>query len=295
MNKAMRAAAVVLSLLLLTPSTALAWDDAGHTLVSAIAYERLNPVAKAKVDALTKTIRFCGKTYDGTNLGTWMDDIKADSTHDDLRVWHYIDIPFFDGVPADPKLKFGNEDGVARINWAIENLRKGLGSDKKDAELLGYIYHLSGDLHQPLHAVTRVTAAHKDGDAGGNAFKVTGVAEVDNLHAYWDAAGGAFNFWRPNRPFDNFERRRFETYVRQLVAAYPADSLPEAKELDPQKWALESNELARTVAYALPENSQPSPAYETKAQDVARRRITLAGYRLANLLNSLFPEVKTAD
>jgi hypothetical protein len=295
MRTIFKALPLAMSLLLLTPSTALAWDDAGHTLVSAIAYERLNPMAKAKVDALTKTIRFCGKTYDGTNLGTWMDDIKADSTHDDLRVWHYIDIPFFDGVPADPKLNFGKEDAVTRLNWAVESLRKGLGSDKKDAELLGYIYHLAGDLHQPLHAVTRVTAAHKDGDAGGNAFKLAGVAEVDNLHAYWDSAAGAFNYWRPSRPFDNFERRRFETYVRQLVAAYPADAMPEAKELDPQKWALESNELARTFVYSLPENSQPSPAYEAKARDVARRRIALAGYRLANLLNSLYPEAKAAD
>jgi hypothetical protein len=295
MKKICKPLTLVLSLLLLAPSTARAWDDAGHTLVSAIAYERLNPAAKAKVDALTKTVRFCGKTYDGTNFGTWMDDIKADSTHDDLRVWHYIDIPFFDGVPADPKLSFGKEDAVARLNWAVENLRKGLGSDKKDAELLGYVFHLAGDLHQPLHAVTRVTAAHKDGDAGGNAFKLAGVAEVDNLHAYWDSAAGAFNFWRPNRPFDNFERRRFETYVRQLVAANPADSMPEAKELDPQKWALESNELARAFVYSLPENSQPSPAYEAKAQDVARKRIALAGYRLANLLNTLFPEAKTAD
>jgi hypothetical protein len=295
MKKIFKVLPLALSLLLVTPSTALAWDDAGHMLVSAIAYERLNPAAKAKVDALTKTLRFCGKTYDGTNVGTWMDDIKADSTHDDLRVWHYIDIPFFDGVPTDPKLQFGNENAVVRINWAVENLRKGLGSDKKDAELLGYIFHLAGDIHQPLHAVTRVTTAHKDGDAGGNAFKLVGVAEVDNLHSYWDAAGGAFNFWRPTRPLDNFDRRRFEIYVRQLVAAYPADAMPEAKELDPQKWAQESNDLARNVAYALPENSQPSPAYEAKAQDTARRRITLAGYRLANLLNSLFPDVKAAD
>ncbi|MFL6228753.1 MAG: S1/P1 nuclease [Pyrinomonadaceae bacterium] len=295
MKRNLKALPLALSLLLLMQSTALAWDDAGHMLVSAIAYERLNPAAKAKVDALAKTIRFCGKTYDGTNLGAWMDDIKADSTHDDLRVWHYIDIPIFDGVPTDPKVQPGAENAVVRLNWAVENLRKSLGPDKKDAELLGYVYHLAGDLHQPLHGATRVTAAHKDGDAGGNAFKLAGVAEVDNLHAYWDAAAGAFNFWRPVRPFDNFDRRRFDIYVRQLVAAYPADSMPEAKELDPQKWALEANELARTFVYSLPENSQPSPAYETKAQDVARRRIALAGYRLANLLNSIFPEGKPAN
>ena len=295
MRKSWKTVPLVLSLLLVLQSSAFGWDEAGHMLVSAIAYERLTPAAKAKVDALSKTIRFCGRTYDGTNLGAWMDDIKSDSTHDDLRVWHYIDIPVFDGVPPDPSVQPGKENAVARLNWAVEGLRKGTGTDKKDAELLGYVFHLVGDLHQPLHAATRVTAAHKDGDAGGNQFKLANVPEVDNLHAYWDSAAGAFNFWRPDRPLNNFERRRFDAYVRQLVAAYPADAMPEAKVLDPQKWAEESNRLAREVAYALPENSQPSAAYEAKAQEVARRRIALAGYRLANLLNSIYPEVKTGE
>lgn len=295
MRKSWKAVPLAVSLLVLMQSSALAWDDAGHILVSAIAYERLNPAAKAKVDALTKTVRFCGRTYDGTNFGAWMDDIKSDSTHDDLRVWHYIDIPIFEGVAPDPKMQPGKENAVVRLNWAIESLRKSLGSDKKDAELLGYIFHLAGDLHQPLHAATRVTAEHKDGDAGGNAFKLANVAEVDNLHSYWDAAAGAFNYWRPDRPLNGFEKRRFDAYVRQLVAVYPADSMPESKVLDPQKWAEESNQLARDVAYALPENSQPTPAYQAKAQDVARRRIALAGYRLANLLNSIYPESKTGD
>src|SRR5919199_5201792 len=152
MRKSWKSVPLVLSLLLLVQSSAFGWDEAGHMLVSAIAYERLNPTAKAKVDALAKTIRFCGRTYDGTNLGAWMDDIKADSTHDDLRVWHYIDIPFFDGVPVDPSYKLDEENAVARIKWAVEALRKGTGSDKHDAELLGYLFHLVGDVHQPLHA-----------------------------------------------------------------------------------------------------------------------------------------------
>jgi hypothetical protein len=292
MKKIWRALPLALSLLLLAPPSALAWDDTGHLLVSQIAYERLSPAAKAKVDAMVKTIRFCGKTYDGTTLGAWMDDIKSDSTHDDLRAWHYTDIVIFDGVPPDPKMQPGKENAVARIAWATDALRKSLGSDKKDAELLAYLYHLVGDIHQPLHAATRVTASNRDGDAGGNEFKIAGLPEVDNLHYYWDSAAGSFHFWSPSRPLDARERRRLDAYAKQIVAANPAESMPESKELDPQKWAAESNELARTVVYALPENSTPTTAYEAKAQTVARRRIALAGYRLASLLNSIFAEAK---
>lgn len=289
---------LALALLLLAPADALAWDEAGHVIVSTVAYARLNPAAKARVDQLSRVLHFCGKTYDGTTLGAWMDDLKADTTHDDLRVWHYIDIPVFDGVASDPallsRLQRGDDNAVARLGWAVENLRRGLGSDRKDAEMLGYVFHLAGDLHQPLHAATRVSAGHREGDAGGNDFRLAGVPEADNLHSYWDSAAGAFNFWRPERPLGERERRRLEAYVRELVADYPAESLPEAKELAPRRWAEESNALARSVAYALPENSKPSAEYVRKAQETARRRVALAGYRLANLLNSIFSETKPA-
>ncbi|HYX42221.1 MAG TPA: S1/P1 nuclease, partial [Pyrinomonadaceae bacterium] len=259
------ASVLFLSLALFTlPTVVCAWGDTGHMLVSLIAYQRLNPTAKARVDALTKTIRFAGKTYDGTTLGVWMDDLRADSMHDDMRVWHYIDIPFFDGVPVDPTFKYDDENVVARIKWATDALRKGTGSDKHDAELLGYLFHLIGDVHQPLHAVTRVTAKNPKGDAGGNSFKLIGVP--DNLHWYWDDAAGTFNFWSPQRPLDDRDRRRLEDFARALTAEFPADKNPEWQEAEPGKWAQESHMLAATVAYNLPESSTPTDDYNARAR-----------------------------
>src|SRR2546423_2298213 len=244
----MRRVASIVSLslaLFMLPSSTFAWGDTGHMLVSLVAYQRLNPTAKARVDALTKTIRFAGKTYDGTTLGVWMDDIKADSTHDDMRVWHYIDIPFFDGVPVDPAFKLDEENAVARIKWATDALKKGTGSDKHDAELLGYLFHLVGDVHQPLHAVTRVTAKNPKGDAGGNGFKLTGVP--DNLHWYWDDAAGAFNFWSPQRPLDERDRRRLDEFAHMITTEFPAEKNSAARELNPDAWARESHMLAGSV------------------------------------------------
>lgn len=280
---------VLLSLLLLIPQvTAFAWDDTGHMLVATVAYNRLNPTAKARVDALTKTIRFCGKTYDGVTVAVWMDDLKADSTHDDMRVWHYTDYPFFDGVPVDPNMKPDAENAVARIKWATETLRKGTGSDKHDAELLAYLFHLIGDIHQPLHATTRITAKNPKGDAGGNAFKLAGVP--DNLHWYWDSAAGAFNFWSPTRPLDARDRARLEDFARALTTETPSDKNAAAQDLNPEKWAQESHTLAATFVYSLPENSTPSDEYNKRARTIARQRLALAGYRLAETLNGLFPE-----
>jgi S1/P1 Nuclease len=287
MRRVLQVGLLVLALLL-PQSAAFAWGETGHMLVSLIAYQRLNPTAKARVDALTKTIRFAGKTYDGATIGVWMDDLKADSTHDDMRVWHYIDIPIFDGVAVDPAFKYDDENVVARIKWATDALKHGTGSDKHNAELLGYLFHLVGDVHQPLHTATRVTAKNPKGDNGGNGFKLAGVP--DNLHWYWDDAAGAFNFWSPQRFLSERDRRLLEEFARALTTEFPADKNPEWQETDPGKWAQESHLLAATIGYNLPENSTPTDDYNARARAVARRRITLAGYRLAQLINSIYPE-----
>jgi hypothetical protein len=166
-------------------------------------------------------------------------------------------------------------------------LKKGTGSEKHDAEVLGYLVHLVGDIHQPLHAATRVTAQNPKGDAGGNGFKLAGVP--DNLHWYWDSAAGAFNFWSPQRPLDERDRRRLDEFARAITTEFPAEKNTAAQDLNPDVWARESHMLAASVVYDLPENTVPSDAYNTKARAVTRQRLALAGYRLAAVLNELFP------
>jgi len=51
------------------------------------------------------------------------------------------------------------------------------------------LIHLVGDIHQPLHAVSRYTKAHPGGDAGGNLFYIK-YNNIHNLHALWDAQVG---------------------------------------------------------------------------------------------------------
>ena len=65
-----------------------------------------------------------------------------------------------------------------------------------------------------------------------------------------------------------------------------------AQELNPDTWARESHLLAANVVYTLPENSAPTDEYNAKARRTARQRIALAGYRLAGVLNDLFPGPK---
>lgn len=299
---------ILCALLLATQTSAFAWHDTGHMLVAQIAYTRLTPAAKAKVDSLFLTPQgrrpliflcagyyspeTCEKTYDPITIAVWMDDFRGDSLNDSYAVWHYVDFPFYDGVPERADAGPEPENALARINWAINSLRHGTtGKDRTDAELTGFLFHLVGDVHQPLHSVTRVTAAHPDGDAGGNLFKIQMPPEshITNLHAFWDAAGGAFGFASPKRPLDQAGKDRLRSLAEGVMKEYPADSMPEWKDLDPHTWVMESNAIARRTVYAnIREGEAPSKTYTDEAQKISRRRLALAGYRLAGVLNMLF-------
>jgi hypothetical protein len=64
--------------------------------------------------------------------------------------------------------------------------------------------------------------------------------------------------------------------------------MPESQDKDPYNWVIESNALARKVAYAgIREGEPPSPAYAEQAQATCGRRIALAGYRMAAVLNEI--------
>ena len=299
---------VILALLLAAPSAALAWHDTQHMIVAQVAYLRLTPAAKARVDSLLVTPQgrrpliflcagyyspeTCEKTYDPIQIAVWMDDFRGDSLNDPYAPWHYIDFrPFFDGIPERTNVGAEPENVLSRINWAVNTLRKGTGSNKTDAETLGFLYHLVGDVHQPLHATTRYSAARPDGDAGGNGFRIQmpPEARISNLHAFWDAAGGAYGFTSPKRPLDQAGKERVLALAQEVMRQFPEGSVPESKNLDPHEWVVESNTLGRQVAYRnISEGAAPSKEYTEEAQRLSRRRIAVAGYRLAGVLNSLF-------
>jgi len=299
---------ITLVLLASMPASALAWHDTGHMGVAQVAYLRLTPAAKARVDSLLipppnrrplitlcagyYTPETCEKTYDPVQIAVWMDDFRGDSLNSVYDTWHYIDFrPIWDGIPERTNVGAEPENVLSRINWAINTLRKGTGSNKTDAETLGFLYHLVGDVHQPLHAATRYSASNPNGDAGGNGFKIQMPPEtrISNLHSFWDSAAGQYGHMSPKRPLDQAGKARLLAQAEAAMREFPAESLKEWKDLDPHTWVVESNTLAREVVYKnITEGAAPSKAYTDAAQKLARKRLALAGYRLAGVLNALF-------
>jgi len=139
---------------------------------------------------------------------------------------------------------------------------------------LSWLLHLIGDVHKPLHCVTRVTAANPDGDDGGNGVKLTSPA---TLHAFWDNALG-----------------KGTALSTALTAAARLATAPAAaaSDLDVEHWIEESVSAAKSTAYRQPtigDSNGPctlDSAYKTRAKALAQARVALAGARLAKILNT---------
>src|SRR5262245_44618891 len=148
--------ALIAGMLLALAPPAFAWHDTGHMLVAQIAYLRLSPAAKARVDGLLipppdrrpfihlcaggYRAETCEKTYDPVTIAVWMDDFRGDSLNESYAPWHYINFrPVFDGIPEASNAVAEPENVLARINWAVNTLARANSYGRREAETLGFL------------------------------------------------------------------------------------------------------------------------------------------------------------
>lgn len=98
---------------------------------------------------------------------------NADSVNTDAH-WHFADKPFFDGITEDQ----ANDPQIEELNVIVglkrlqENLM-GLPLTNSTSYRLRCYIHYVGDIHQPLHSVSRFTEKQPNGDYGGNGFWIS--------------------------------------------------------------------------------------------------------------------------
>jgi hypothetical protein len=224
--------------------------------------------------------------------------------------WHYINLPIV--LPEDPPVAVPknlpppeyDEQGepghvLTALKKAMTLLRAADMSDECKAISLCWLLHLAGDLHQPLHASTLVSKQYPQGDMGGNLFLVSvkeGAPAV-NLHFFWDA-----QLFSPAANYKDVEAKSEEL---RRAADFQRGKLTELQSESFKAWADESYKLARKVAYrggklkgARAANKEQvkniqAPVlpddYAAAAAQVSARRMVLAGYRIADKFNVVFP------
>jgi hypothetical protein len=264
--------------------SARAWNAEGHMVIAQLAYKHLDSGVKAKCDALIAVpLPFSStSTSNFVTAACWADDFKSQLGS---GIWHYIDLPFsLDGTPTN-----GVDPGSSNVVWAISQsvstLQNTNAALTNQAAALRYLIHFAGDIEQPLHCSTAVSASRPTGDAGGNSFYLTG--NWSNLHSLWDAGGGYLTD-SVSRPLNSTGQTTLSNKVAAIENDYPY-ALSVGAIPDPMSWAQEGMGLAQTVSYAgIVFNTTPSVAYTNTAQATTEQRMAIGGQRLAKLLGTIF-------
>ncbi|MGC1728270.1 MAG: S1/P1 nuclease [Steroidobacteraceae bacterium] len=268
---------------------AVAWGPQGHRTIGAIADRLLTREAHAAVaQLLAGDLDKFGNPSGRTTLeavSVWADEIRG--TRASRPDWHYDNIPV---CGAEPRARYCRDGqcNSAQLERLIGVLADRQAAPRERNEALKWVVHLVGDIHQPLHAADNA-------DRGGNDVQVA-LAGVrtrgrESLHRAWDGelVRLALNARGGQRPPEDIDALALE--ARRLAA--------DAGQGTPESWASESNNLARGVAYRFPGfvcGRAPQgivlldAAYLQKARSVVRKRLLLAGARLANLLNRVLAQ-----
>ena len=284
---------------------AFAWDPAGHMLVDQIAWNHLQPAARARVTELVKALETTyneGQPYNFVTAGAWMDDMRAKKGYAWAK-WHYMDSPW----SADASMFAVGEPPhvLSGIADSLKTLRDHAAKPEDASIALAMLTHFIGDVHQPLHCTDR------NNDRGGNGVLISGVVFSDlrpktvaNLHTYWDKAfrfdaveGKVGEAWMapaiPDRPKAAGEGL-IAAEAAKIEAQFPREKAAALAKTAPEDWAKESYVLGCTVVY--PPKSEPADnaavpltaEYAAHSRPVALERVALAGYRLADVLNAIF-------
>ena len=297
---------------------ALAWNNTGHMIVALIAYRRLNAAQKQQVAEILKSHPHY-KSYllegkpDDVDAGEWAflkaatwpdfvrpyDNKPAEITKYHHGPWHYVDLPFVapkDKGTIDAKSLKPKEPNLLTVLpvCVAKFCRNGSTNEEKAIDLC-WILHLVGDVHQPLHCVSMYSAENPAGDMGGNLLAIRSEGVPMRLHAYWDDLLGTCTTYPA---IDQL------TISITSSSVYDPDKMPEIKKHPTlASWAAESRAMAIALVYldghlktacwrswnnhqiAKDDIPELPPGYEANARQLACRRIALAGYRLADLLN----------
>lgn len=111
----------------------------------------------------------------------WPDEVRKTAAWEWTSPFHYVNIPQGEYLYDRPR---DCPTGQC-VTEALKNYAVVLGQKEAYPEVrqlaFNWVCHLTGDLHQPLHAGYA-------SDRGGNDFKVQFEQETMNLHSYWDFA-----------------------------------------------------------------------------------------------------------
>ena len=256
---------LIASLALLTlavlPPPANAWNIPGHMLSAAIAYQALrqeNPQSIEKVKAVLEKHPWYANQWQAQlrdvpvadhdmvlfmQAARWPDDIRRTDKQYHRGPWHYINWPFKpEGQPANVQIREPELVNILTAMAENESVVKNENDPERRAIALAWLFHLVGDIHQPLHTAQIFTVEYPQGDRGGNEIcvRVTQSGQPMDLHRFWDGVITSSS---------NLRRLRNEATGLRTRQEFQRSQLTELANTDFESWAKESYEIATKIAY----------------------------------------------
>ncbi len=240
---------------LLQPMYLLAWGKKGHALVAEVAFNLLDEHTKEAVH------KYLGRmTIE--EAGNWMDDIKSDRRNDYMKQWHYVNV-------AQGKLyeTSKEENIITQLTRVVTELQHKESMSEEDIKKdLLIVFHLTGDLHQPLHVGYGV-------DKGGNDIHVKYKGAQTNLHRLWDS--------------EIIEGENISlNECLQMKKTFDREDMAMLSNINVESWMRQPRSQL-TGVYGFTDNTIDD-VYIQKNKKVIEQNIFIAGVRLAAILKDVF-------
>lgn len=310
------------------------WNSRGHKIVAAVAFQELEKNNPEAIEEIVKLLQshpafpiwtneyknakpdvkkaYSLNAYYFMRAAIWSDDVRSPEGNPEHRpTWHFVNYPLslpnsIDFDTVNPKINI-----FVGFTNSMSDVKKTSLQKKRKAIALSWIFHLVGDVHQPLHSAALVNDDFPKGDSGGNSLclKPGKGAFINNLHSYWDGLMGETK----SDLYDGMHAWRDALFFSKITKDINPSQFTAEPEIE--DWAKESAKLALSNAYNfngtpiklfkkititerngkkrfecpenIPDEDIVPSDYNSDAQDIAVRRLLTAGYRLANVLKSI--------
>jgi hypothetical protein len=237
------------------PMYSVGWSAKGHNMVAQIASRLLDEDIRQQVN----------EYLDGTSwneASVWMDKVRPHRNFKHMNGWHFINREKNEAF--DPEATGNIVSELQRVIGELKN-RDQLTKAEIRTNLL-ILFHLVGDLHQPLHV-------GYGSDKGGNNRKVLLLGKETNLHKLWD---------------DNIIRfySLSTSHCMSLYNRMEENEIEEIRQVDVVDWMEDSRSLLPAV-YNF-RSGKISDAYLQRNKEVIKKQLLKGGIRLAKVLEDIF-------
>jgi hypothetical protein len=250
----MKITAIVLVLVFISVDT-FAWDRKAHKIIAQIAKSRVDKNTAELVDHYLQ-----GMSWE--DAACWLDSIRGNPKNDYMKPWHYIN---FEKDKTYVKTREVNIINQLELCFNMLQKKSFLTTELINQQLKN-LFHLVGDLHQPLHCAYA-------SDQGGNLQMVKFLNKPSNLHKVWDSQiidEKGIDIWSCSKVLMGLQQKE----------------ITEIQKIDPVAWMNESRSLLPKV-YDF-KNGNIDQLYLDQNATVINIQLTKAGLRLATVINKYF-------